>query len=268
MSLLRSIYLSIKKLPLIGSGIERVRLAAYHFVQRVLDEKLDHIEQQVQQVQLQYQQLSERVEFVRLELFYEIMNQRSTGISTQEQTATDPIILNETAYQQAIATQSVHLNIGCGHKPMVGYLNVDQRALPQVDIQASALDLPFESGQVDSIYAAHLIEHFTLQMLRTQLLPYWHACLKPNGILRLIAPNTQAMVTQYAQQQISFEQLTTVLLGMQEYDGDFHFAMLAPDNLRKLLQEVGFTDIELVTEARENGLCWEMEMTARKPLPT
>ena len=282
MSMLSRIYTGFKSLPLIGRLIEKIRSRVYGYIVRIIDERQlalverdnqlserdNQLSERDNQLSERDNQLSERIEFVRLELFYELMHKvKNSTLSTDKMVDLKPKVLNQQRYNQAVAQQQIRLNLGCGHKPIKGYLNVDQRELPQVDIQASILNLPFETGVVDEISASHLIEHFTVQVLRNELLPYWRDLLKPMGKLHLIAPNAQAMIEAYAQQKMPFEQLTTVLLGMQEYDGDFHFAMLSPDNLTKLLQEAGFGDIHIVVPDRENGLCLEMEITARKPLP-
>lgn len=287
----KGVYGFLKQLPLLGTILDKIRLKVHAMIVRVVDEKLPQIQTQLnaqlqtglehgmsrvealnhvheQQVNQQYKHLSDRIEFVRLELFYELMNKSASLQSTNEESMQSATILNTSAYEQAIANHKIHINLGCGHKAVEGYLNIDQRALPHVDVQADIMHLPFEVNTVDEIYAAHLVEHFTMQSLRSRVLPYWLNLLKPHGVVRLIAPNAQAMIESYANQGMPFEQLTTVLLGMQEYEGDFHYAMLSPENLTKLLQEVGFTAVEVITSDRPNGLCFEMELIAKKPMPS
>jgi predicted SAM-dependent methyltransferase len=280
MSFLRATYNGMKSVPFLGGLINKVRTSAYAFVSRIVQNHMDETSSRIAHISIRLDEcfaghnansdrinaLAERTEFVRLELFYELMHRLKHASLTQADKE-DAEVLNQFAYDQAIAQKQIRVNLGCGHKPIEGYLNVDQRALPKVDIRADILDLPFEQNTVQEIFAAHLVEHFTAQSLRTEVLPYWHSLLAPQGVLRLIAPNAQAMIMAYANQKMPFDQLTTVLLGMQEYDGDFHFAMLSPENLTKLLQEAGFADIQLLTDNRENGLCLEMELTARKPVP-
>lgn len=299
-------YQTLKRLPLIGSLIEKARIHLHHWVVRVIHENVpptvptspgtdshapllenqqnlerrcQQLEQQQQSIAQQQQALTqqqrnsaqqeqilgERIEYVRLELFYELMHRLQQAGGGSSTTSQEPYILNPEALQAAQANGKLRLNLGCGHHPLPDYLNVDQRALPQVDIQADALRLPVAANSVQTIRAAHLIEHFTLADLRRRVLPYWRDCLQPDGTLHLIAPNAQASIDAYATQQIPFEQLTTVLLGMQEYAGDFHFALLNPESLRKLLEESGFTDIAFSTTERANGLCLEMDVTAHKP---
>jgi predicted SAM-dependent methyltransferase len=302
-------YQTLKRLPLIGSLMEKARTSLHHWVVRVIHENVpptapmqpiadNHapllaqqqaLEQRCQQLEQQQQSLAqqqhvleqqqrnstqqeqilgERIEYVRLELFYELMHRLQHAAGSTPIDSGEPRILNQAAFLAAQTKGKLRLNLGCGHHPLPDYLNVDQRALPQVDIQADALKLPVAAGTVDTLRAAHLIEHFTLADLRRRVLPYWRECLSTGGTLHLIAPNAQASIDAYAAQQIPFGQLTTVLLGMQEYAGDFHFALLNPESLRKLLEESGFTDIAFNATGRANGLCLEMDVTARKPAVT
>jgi predicted SAM-dependent methyltransferase len=286
--MLRKTYNVLKKIPLLNRAVARIRAALYGWVltivqdnNRPLQQRIDELQQQLDQQKQQKEQLEkqlqelkeqqqiagERTEYVRLELFFELMHRlKNTTTKTSLSESEDlPIIHHQAAWEQAQQQQNIRLNLGCGHQPKAGYLNVDQRALPQVDIQADVLKLPVDGNTVKEIYAEHLVEHFTLQQLRQAVLPYWRDCLQTNGVLTLVAPNADAMIRAYADQQIDFQQLSTVLMGMQEYDGDFHYALLSPESLSKLLQEAGFQSVEIVEAAKENGLCLEMTITARKP---
>ena len=84
-----------------------------------------------------------RIEFVRRELMYEMRYGSAEG-------STDHAPL--TAHAQILATEKVEaarngllrLNLGCGHIPLEGYVNIDRRPLPGVDVVSEAEDLPFE----------------------------------------------------------------------------------------------------------------------------
>ena len=272
--MLRKIYQFLQKIPLLNRLINHIRLLIYHWVRRISEEAIaghlnEHLTEYSEKNRILSEKntiLSERLEYVRLELFFELMHRVKQDNGTSEDSqALEPIIHNQKAFDTAAAKDQLRLNLGCGHLPLDHYLNVDQRELPQVDIQASILNLPVKNNSVETLYSAHLVEHFTLENLRRNILPYWNGILKPNGKLHLIVPNAQAMIMAYAEQKIDFKQLSTVLMGMQEYDGDFHYALLNPDSLRKLLEEAGFQSIEFIVEARKNGLCFEMEVIVRKP---
>ncbi|SEA73840.1 Predicted SAM-depedendent methyltransferase [Variovorax sp. YR216] len=156
----------------------------------------------------------------------------------------------------------IRLNLGCGHVPLDGYLNVDRRALPGVDIVAEVDSLPFESGQVSEISSAHMLEHFPQEELRRKLLPYWFSLLKNGGTFRAIVPDAEGMIEAFRSNEYTFDRLREVTFGGQDYDGDFHYNMMTTESLRTLLEEVGFSEFTVIEKNRENGGCKEFEIVA------
>jgi SAM-dependent methyltransferase len=56
--------------------------------------------------------------------------------------------------------EKIGLNVGCGHEPEPGWVNVDLRALPgSVDIQAHIIWMPFGDRQFQWIKADSVLEH-------------------------------------------------------------------------------------------------------------
>lgn len=159
----------------------------------------------------------------------------------------------------------LRLNLGCGHIPLEGYVNVDMRDLPGVDVVAPAGALPFEPETIQEIYSAHFLEHFPQEEFKRRLLPHWGALLAPGGVLRAVVPDGEAMFKGVADGSYPFEDFRAVLFGGQEYNGDFHFNMFTPQSLAALLRASGFVDVRCVESARRNGRCFEFEMAARKP---
>ena len=156
----------------------------------------------------------------------------------------------------------IRLNLGCGEKPLRGYINVDARELPDVDVIADACNLPYGPDSVQEIVSAHLVEHFREHQFRQTILPYWTSLLTDGGVLRIICPNWAAMIRRLQEGRMSYQHFRTVTFGAQDYAGDDHFAMYTPEALAALLGEAGYHHIEQVAEERINGLCPEMELTA------
>jgi hypothetical protein len=210
--------------------------------------------------------LLDRVEFVRRELMFELRyGVREGAPSHNSQRKVEPRILSPEKVEAARASGALRLNIGCGHIPEAGYINVDMRELPNVDVLAEANALPFEPGSVDEIYSAHLVEHFPQQELQRRLLPHWRNLLKRGGCIRAITPDGEAMLAGVTQGSYSFEDFREVLFGGQDYEGDFHYNLFTPDSFRRTVEEAGFTDIEIPVRGRPNGQCFEFELTARLP---
>lgn len=210
------------------------------------------------------QYLLGRVEYVRRELMFEMRYGAKSHELAKGDEGVDPQILSQEKLEQA--RQSVlRVNMGCGHVLLDGYLNIDRRALPGVDVVAELDNMPFQQGEIDEIFSAHVIEHFPQEQLIRQLLPYWSGLLKPGGKFAAVVPDAQGMIDAYHNGEYSFDQFRTVMLGGQDYDGDFHFAMFTPQSLTNLLIEAGFEDVVVHAANRENAGCKEFEISATRP---
>ncbi|HZB41112.1 MAG TPA: hypothetical protein VE487_09115 [Ilumatobacter sp.] len=201
--------------------------------------------------------LLQRVETVRAEMLHELRYGRGRKADEVEVE-----VVNAAAVESAA---NLRLNLGCGHLPLDGFVNVDMRKLPGVDVVAPLDAMPFEPQTVREIFSAHVLEHFPQAALERQLLPYWYTLLAPNGVFRSVVPDVDAMIEQYRAGTISFENLREVVYGGQEYEGDFHHTAFTPESLSALLLRAGFVDPELIERGRQNGACLEFELTARRP---
>ena len=206
--------------------------------------------------------LLQRVEFVRQELMYEM--RYGSGV-TNEPTEVEPRIANAEKVEAArLAPEGIRLNLGSGHLPLDGYINVDSRDLPGVDIVADVGRLPFEGGAVAEITSAHVLEHFPQERLRRVLLPYWKGLLRQGGQFRAIVPDIDAMISEYVRGEVSYESMREVVYGAQDYDGDFHYNMFTPASLSRLLEDEGFVDVTISASGRRNGICLEFEIHAKR----
>jgi len=208
----------------------------------------------------QIDRLWKRLEFVRSETLYELKYGATPRYA--QKVKINPKILNENAVQQARGRGGLRLNIGCGHLPHEGYINVDARELPGIDIIADATLLPLADNEAIEIRAEHLLEHFPEQELRRAVLPEWRRVLKAGGQLNVVVPDVEVMLDEYHKGTYPHEYLREVLYGGQEYGGDFHHNMFMPTYLEMLLREGGFANIEWKIRGRKNGKCFEMELAA------
>lgn len=203
-----------------------------------------------------------RVEFVRQETLFELRAAiKGGGTSSSVQ----PEVVNAAKLGAMVASGHLRLNVGCGHLTEEGYVNVDSRRLPDVDVIADVAAMQFEPGSVAELYSSHLLEHFPIEQLRRVVLPHWLRLLRPGGVLRAIVPDADGMLAAHAAGELSFEELREVTFGLQEYDGDFHYNMFSRDGLRQLLESVGLVDVTYAFTGRRNGHCLDMEIRAAKP---
>jgi len=205
----------------------------------------------------------DRIEFVRREILFEMahgnggmLRARGTKVATRINAHDKVAVARENG--------ALRLNLGCGHIALPGYVNVDVRDLPSVDVVAEVGDLPFESGSVDEIFSAHLMEHFPQEAIRRRLLPYWHNLLRSGGVFRAITPDAAAMLAGAGAGTYDFEDFREVVFGGQDYVGDYHYNLFTPDSLRRLLEEAGFNNVEVPIKGRRNGKCFEFEISARR----
>ena len=232
---------------------------------RAMTRDLAEVREQLKSVLNSSNYLSGRVEFVRRELMFEMRYGTSPASVEGEQMTAEAQILSPEKLAAA-RNEQIRINLGCGHIPVNGYLNVDRRALPGVDIVAEVDQLPFEPGDVNEIFSAHLLEHFPREQLRRELLPYFFNLLKEGGEFRAIVPDAEAMIREYSIGQYSYDDMREVIYGAQDYEGDFHFNMFTPSSLNELLHEAGFINITIVESGRKNEKCFEFEISALKPI--
>ncbi|WP_167136724.1 methyltransferase domain-containing protein [Diaminobutyricimonas sp. TR449] len=202
--------------------------------------------------------LLERLEFVRSELLFEMRygaNPARQGGRRVDETAGGGFEAPE---------GDIRLNLGSGHIPLEGYVNVDTRDLPGVDLVADAAHLPFEANSVTEIFSAHFLEHFPEEQLTRVLLPEFHKILKSGGLLRAVVPDVDAMIRAYVANDYSYADMKQVIYGGQDYDGDFHFNMFTESSMADILKRAGFVDVVAVAVGRPNGKSLELEITARK----
>ena len=206
-----------------------------------------------------FSELWSRLDFIRSELLYEFMYSDKKKASKGQVKAQ---ILNKEKYEAM--KDNYKINLGCGQVPIEGYLNIDKRRLPGVDIVADVNNLPFEKETVLELFSSHLIEHFPEEELKRQLLPSWYNLIKKGGMLRTVLPDSVTMMEQYLKGDFPFERLRMVTFGAQDYDGDFHYNMFSKESLKNLFLEVGLVNIEFPVIGRWNNGCYEMEVVGYK----
>ena len=85
-----------------------------------------------------------------------------------------------------IVPGKLNLNLGCGTRRVIGYVNCDLYPGDTVDIAFDAQgQWPFDDNTVDAIYSSHLLEHLSNPMAFFREM--WR-CLKPGGTVMLRMP--------------------------------------------------------------------------------
>lgn len=134
------------------------------------------------------------------------------------------------------------LHLGAGNIRIPGFTNIDIRPLPGIDYVASADKLGmFESGSVDMIYNASVLEHFHRNDTQ-RVLKEWYRVLKPGGLLRISVPDFEAAAKLYLQTH-NLGLILGCLCGGQDYEENFHYMWFDFAYLTTLLFETGFKNV-------------------------
>ena len=138
--------------------------------------------------------------------------------------------------------KEIKLNLGCGEKTIEGYINIDSRALPKVDLVSDITDLSFfDNESVSVIYASHVLEHFGRHEYM-EVLQRWYELLKPGGILRIAVPDLEKVFEHYIKNQDAVI-LRGFLYGGQTYKNNYHYCGWDYEALASDLKQVGFQEI-------------------------
>jgi len=250
--------------PISAAQLEAARqLAAEHGFVASAEARLNDFDRFRQDSAAMLAYLDGRVEFIRRELMYEFHHGARRGSDFGAVLLAEPLIRDPVKVEQALAA-GARVNVGCGHLPIEGYLNVDRRDLPGVDVVAEADDMPFPPGSLVELRSSHLLEHFPQETLLRRTLPHWKSLLRPDGRLLAIVPDGQAMLDACSAGTYPFAEFREVLFGAQDYEGDYHYNLLTPATLETILRDAGFDDVRLLEAGRRNGKCFEFEMEARR----
>lgn len=91
-----------------------------------------------------------------------------------------------------------YLDLGCGPCPKPGFVNLDYRWRPGVDVVWDILrPLPFPSDRFAGVFTEHCLEHFDLKQL-AGVLKEVRRILRPGGTLRIVVPNLAKYVDAYS----------------------------------------------------------------------
>ena len=82
------------------------------------------------------------------------------------------------------------LNLGCGGTKLEGWVNIDRNPGYEPDVIADVRQLPFSDGEVEEIFASHILEHFGYE---ENVLGEWSRVLCPGGRITVIVPDVESV---------------------------------------------------------------------------
>jgi hypothetical protein len=131
-------------------------------------------------------------------------------------------------------SETIKLDIGCGDRPLAGFIPVDQRN------GLAAYPLDVADGTVDEIHASHILEHFGHGQVAA-VLRDWVAKLKPGGLLRVAVPDFAIIARAYLEGQNL--PIQGYVMGGQVDQWDRHGTIFDADVLTEALADAGLIGI-------------------------
>ena len=134
------------------------------------------------------------------------------------------------------------LHLGCFHKKLPDFVNVDIREDVNPDVVDDAFTLKkFENNSVDLIYTCHMLEHLNYEQVK-EALKRWYEVLKPSGILRIAVPDFEALCKRYIYTG-NIQEVKHSVSGSQKHDFDYHYNIFDEQSLTQQLEDIGFEDV-------------------------
>lgn len=144
-------------------------------------------------------------------------------------------------------TQPAKLEIGCGQRPMPGYVHNDVNPFPGVDIVGSPWEIDLADESLDEVIALAVIEHLTYGQVDSCFANVYRM-LRPGGTFYLDVPDIpvwcQYVCDHFAGRPTPFplEHLLSTLYGWQRWPGDEHKSGWFLENLAAALVRAGFRE--------------------------
>lgn len=146
------------------------------------------------------------------------------------------------------------VNYGCGYKRQKGYINIDVRWTPCVDVIA---DINWCEknlyGICREVYLSHVLEHYAFPgkqwrmkegtVLDTLIKIY--NMLEDGGHVKIAVPDFEILAKLYIEnRQPLFPRLLGRICGEQDYPENVHRCVFDRNFLEKCLAEAGFVDLQ------------------------
>lgn len=151
------------------------------------------------------------------------------------------------------------LHMGCGDRPISGWLNVDvSRLNREVQFVDARKSLPFDSHTFDYIFSEHFIEHVPYAG-GVKFFKEAHRVLKKGGVIRTATPDLRCLI-RVLEQRGELEKKYVQWIRDQFYPGRpalpavavnslfygwGHRMIYDPELLQAVLKEVGFSQFQL-----------------------
>jgi predicted SAM-dependent methyltransferase len=145
----------------------------------------------------------------------------------------------------------LRLNLGAGGDVHRGYVNIDVRLLPGIDIvrDLEKDPIPFPDGTIQYIKMQDFLEHLSWRKV-ADFVKHVYAKLKSGGYVFIQSPDVDAIYHGVVEKRdfrgdfkYRFEAISYWLGGGQDYPENTHKAFFTIESIEELLRDVGFADV-------------------------
>lgn len=182
------------------------------------------------------------------------------------------------------------LEIGPGPKRIPGFETLNVIAAGDVDyVFDAAKKLPFKNNSFDLIYSSHILEHIPWFKTKNTL-SEWYRILKPNGKIEIWVPDAMTILNELHRAErgendtIPDDWKTLnpnknrylwvsgrLFYGVRTDYPSWHKALFTEGCLKKVLSEIGFTNITLMNKSelrtKDHGII-DLGVRGTKPITT
>ena len=146
------------------------------------------------------------------------------------------------------------LNLGCGEDYREGYINVDIRNLPRLDIKWRSDDLReyVKDQAAEEVLALDVLEYFPVREVAGAL-DEWVRMLAPGGVLQIKVPDLDVLAKtlhDYPDNSVEARHMVDRIYGGQDYPQNFHKSGFNLALLEQLLEEE--RGLKIIKVHREN----------------
>ena len=163
-------------------------------------------------------------------------------------------IFRKSKLKKLVSKGDIKVNIGCGSNRQKGYINIDVRYTPGIDLKAEmSWCYKHLGGKCNEVYISHVLEHFEspgkdMRVHNKSVLGFLNSInhiLVPGGIIRIAVPDFHALARLYIEKKYPlYPRLLGRLCGEQNYKENIHKCLFDRDFLEICLLRCGFDQIE------------------------